>query len=216
MDCMNILTALVLRQRPLDGQAREELEDFCARHPYCQPAQLLLARNQQQLGEHPYGRAISRALAYSADRKRFQEMMSVPWEEFRLDPGPSPEEQLPGMEGMGCWQGLSSSDEDKQDGDARQTPLHVKKQQEIIDRFLQADPRIDPTKDGGSGEVLGEEFLEEPQDLISETLADILARQGQTEKAIGLYEKLNLKFPEKSSYFAQKIEALGKGGNNHK
>lgn len=42
----------------------------------------------------------------------------------------------------------------------------------------------------------------------SETLAEILAEQGKTEKAISVYEKLSLLHPEKSGYFASRIMKL--------
>jgi tetratricopeptide (TPR) repeat protein len=42
----------------------------------------------------------------------------------------------------------------------------------------------------------------------SETLALLLARQGQYTKAIRMYEKLGLLFPEKSRYFAAAIERI--------
>jgi hypothetical protein len=44
--------------------------------------------------------------------------------------------------------------------------------------------------------------------LVSEALADLLATQGHTERAIEMYEKLRLTIPEKSVFFAQKIKAL--------
>ncbi|HUR30600.1 MAG TPA: hypothetical protein VMZ69_04160 [Saprospiraceae bacterium] len=43
---------------------------------------------------------------------------------------------------------------------------------------------------------------------ISETLADLLAAQGYKEQAIDMYSELMAKYPEKSSFFAAKIEAL--------
>ncbi len=46
--------------------------------------------------------------------------------------------------------------------------------------------------------------------LASETLADLLARQGAFERAVKMYERLILIFPEKSTYFAAKIEQLKK------
>ena len=46
------------------------------------------------------------------------------------------------------------------------------------------------------------------QSVVSETLADLLAIQGYTDRAIAMYEALMRKFPEKSSFFAAKIKAL--------
>lgn len=46
--------------------------------------------------------------------------------------------------------------------------------------------------------------------IISENLADILANQGHESEALEMYRQLSLLFPEKSSYFAAKIEALKK------
>ena len=43
---------------------------------------------------------------------------------------------------------------------------------------------------------------------ISETFADLLAGQGYKEQAIEMYMKLMEKYPEKSGFFAAKIEAL--------
>ena len=50
----------------------------------------------------------------------------------------------------------------------------------------------------------------EEKDIISETLAELMAKQGYTEKAIEMYNRLSLLFPEKNTYFARKIEDLNK------
>ncbi len=55
---------------------------------------------------------------------------------------------------------------------------------------------------------LAAKSIEENNDLMSETLADLLAWQGNNKKAIEMYAKLCLQFPEKSDYFAAKIEKL--------
>jgi hypothetical protein len=44
--------------------------------------------------------------------------------------------------------------------------------------------------------------------LISEALAEILAKQGKKDKAISMYKKLSLRNPEKSPYFANLINEL--------
>ena len=48
----------------------------------------------------------------------------------------------------------------------------------------------------------------ESDELASETLAQLLERQGHYEQAIDMYERLSLIYPEKSSFFAGKIETL--------
>jgi hypothetical protein len=50
--------------------------------------------------------------------------------------------------------------------------------------------------------------ITDDENIISETLADLLVFQGQNSKAMKMYHALILKFPEKSIYFAKKIEAL--------
>ncbi|NJN34872.1 MAG: hypothetical protein HC817_12090 [Saprospiraceae bacterium] len=57
---------------------------------------------------------------------------------------------------------------------------------------------------------LAKNSLVKHDDMVSETLADMLAAQGNDEKAIEMYDRLSLIFPEKSNYFAAKIEKLRK------
>lgn len=46
--------------------------------------------------------------------------------------------------------------------------------------------------------------------IFSETLADLLASQGHKKQAVHMYEKMRLIYPEKSRFFAAKIEELNK------
>lgn len=48
----------------------------------------------------------------------------------------------------------------------------------------------------------------ESREVVTETMAEVLEKQGQTEKAIQLYIKLSFINPEKSAYFAAKIQHL--------
>lgn len=63
---------------------------------------------------------------------------------------------------------------------------------------------------GLSAQELAERSVAENKDVISETLARLLAKQGYRDKAINMYERLRLAFPEKSAYFAAEIEKLKK------
>ena len=46
------------------------------------------------------------------------------------------------------------------------------------------------------------------KDIVTETMAEVLAMQGMREKARAVYEKLSLLNPDKRAYFAAKIEQL--------
>jgi tetratricopeptide (TPR) repeat protein len=83
-------------------------------------------------------------------------------------------------------------------------------QAELIEKFIIANPRIEPHKDKSIGPAndLAWQFVEEEVGLVTETLARIYINQGYYSKAIDIYEKLSLKFPEKSSYFASQIEKV--------
>jgi hypothetical protein len=84
------------------------------------------------------------------------------------------------------------------------------RQLELIDKFIIANPRIEPQRDKVfvSNVDISKPFTEEGEGLVTETLAKIYVGQGYYSKAIDIYEKLSLKFPEKSSYFATQIEKV--------
>lgn len=48
------------------------------------------------------------------------------------------------------------------------------------------------------------------EELLSESLANVYAKQGKISKAIEMYQKLSLQNPEKNAYFATKIQNLQK------
>lgn len=89
----------------------------------------------------------------------------------------------------------------------------TKEQIEIIDQFIKAQPTItakprsEVTVAGDLTEVKNGEFAD---NVISETLVEILIRQGKKEKAIEVLKKLIWKFPQKKTYFAAQIEDLKK------
>lgn len=96
---------------------------------------------------------------------------------------------------------------------ASQTALEstVHKGDDIINAFLQSDPQISPPPlDKINTENKARKSAEDQNDLVSETLAAIYIEQMLYHKAIDTYEKLSLKFPEKSRYFADLIRSLEK------
>jgi hypothetical protein len=95
------------------------------------------------------------------------------------------------------------------DGDDRKV-YKKQLQAELIDKFIITNPRIEPVRDKTiqTVEDLSKPHIEEKEGFITETLARIYTNQGYYSKAIEIYEKLSLKFPEKSSYFASQIEKV--------
>jgi hypothetical protein len=89
----------------------------------------------------------------------------------------------------------------------------TKEQIEIIDQFIKAQPSItakprsEVAAAGDLTEIKNGEFAD---NVISETLVEILIRQGKKEKAIEVLKKLIWKFPQKKTYFAAQIEDLKK------
>ena len=83
-------------------------------------------------------------------------------------------------------------------------------QSELIDKFIFSNPRIEPQREktDNPNEDISRPYVEKTDGLVTETLAKIYVCQGYYSKAIDIYEKLSLKFPEKSSYFATQIEKV--------
>ena len=83
-------------------------------------------------------------------------------------------------------------------------------QSDLIDKFIIANPRIETNREKTnlSVEDISKPFIETERGFITETLARIYVNQGYYSKAIDIYEKLSLKFPEKSSYFVSQIEKV--------
>jgi hypothetical protein len=84
------------------------------------------------------------------------------------------------------------------------------RQDELIERFILTNPRIEQpaAKSDTPNEDISKPFVEGRDGLLTETLARIYTKQGYYSRAIDIYEKLSLKFPEKSGYFASQIEKV--------
>ena len=91
----------------------------------------------------------------------------------------------------------------------------------LIDQFLlkpkgafrkSQDEKAERTVDFVNPE---EQSLAESDEMITETLAKIYFDQKKYDKAQKAYEKLSLKYPEKSIYFASQIEKIVKLKDNN-
>jgi hypothetical protein len=86
---------------------------------------------------------------------------------------------------------------------------------DLIDKFIENSPKISPTKETTSIPTNIAKSVEEPTHLMTETLAKIYLEQKKYQRAIQAYEILILKYPEKSSFFADRIENIKKLQQNN-
>ena len=78
----------------------------------------------------------------------------------------------------------------------------------LIDKFIETNPKIQPIKQEGKPINLANTNNIQPESLMTETLARIYLEQKQYDKAIQAYKILSLKYPEKSGFFADQIRAI--------
>ena len=80
----------------------------------------------------------------------------------------------------------------------------------LIDAFINNNPKIQPKKSTLPTINLAERSEDEQQPLMTETLARIYLEQKNYDKAITAYKILSLNYPEKSSLFADQIQVIRK------
>ena len=210
---------LITGRRQTDSSVVAYLERLVSQYPYCQAGQMLYAKALQQSAVAAFDQQMHRAMAAAPDRRHFRFMLYGQTEPDRVDQQEHDPEEL-------IYQGSAAEAEGYNEdtrygkrsepgaGTASAGKAEQKnRQQAIIDRFLRKNPRIEARKDEIPDGEMAPESLEDHPELISETLAEIHTRQGKTDRAIEIYKKLSLKFPEKSSYFAKKIESIERKTN---
>ena len=131
---------------------------------------------------------------------------------FYMDPGFSVSDQsdlleldIEGEQNASSVESLKESSGIVKEANSRQQI-----QSQLIDNFIIANPRIEPVREKSNlpfDDILKPD-IEDERGLVTETLARIYINQEYYSKAIDIYERLSLKFPEKSSYFASQIEKV--------
>ena len=79
---------------------------------------------------------------------------------------------------------------------------------DLIDKFIETNPKMPAIIKENSTQDLASSHILKPESLMTETLARIYLEQNNYEKAIQAYKILSLKYPEKSGFFADQIQAI--------
>lgn len=90
--------------------------------------------------------------------------------------------------------------------EAPKTISHI----ELIDKFISSKPKISPAKKTVSVKNLTQDKSFNSDELMTETLAKVYLEQKNYKKAIQAYRVLSLKYPEKNSFFADRISDIEK------
>jgi len=97
---------------------------------------------------------------------------------------------------------------DKKSSEVDKDPtMPITKKFELIDKFLESNPKIIPSKEVSTIKLVQNDDLHH-DGFMTETLARIYVEQKNYDKAIQSYKILSLKYPEKSGFFADQIKAV--------
>ncbi|MFO8086432.1 MAG: hypothetical protein R6T91_01325 [Bacteroidales bacterium] len=213
----------------LDEGQKETLHRLVKQYPFCSSLHMLWVKTLKNLQHQDFEKELQHSSAFVHDRDRLSFLVNenhkginekiepeAP-EAKHAKPMSNPEkealiqERLRQIEKEQQYQQHSGSTPKQQDEAIKkpQKEQSVNKDK-LIDRFIQNAPRIEAVEDADfSQEVkIADDSLKQKDEFVSETLARIYERQNKTKKAIEIYEKLSLKFPEKKRYFANLIDEL--------
>lgn len=188
----------------LDENSLNRLEEMVEEYPYFPIIRMLYLRNLKNIFSHKFEEELQRHAVFIPDRKVLYMFING------CSPDGVPEINRSEMDDVSKTIAQNSTifDIEREYGSLRV----VSKETDLIDRFIQSNPTIIPKDKPVAEGRISKKSQKKPLDegLITETLADIYEKQGLFYEALAAYEKLSLKFPEKNSYFASRIEKIKK------
>ena len=179
------------------------LSDITLSYPYCQNAQILLCKALHDSNSIKFKSQLKKAASHSANRSLLFEILH----ENKNELASKQENKINYKKNeysFSEWISIIQTKKIDRSG--------KKSNNEIINLFLEKKPTI--TKKSKRKFYKASEnaktSIQENNEIISETLAKVYTRQEHYEKAISIYKKLSLKYPQKSIYFADQINLINK------
>jgi len=188
------------------------LHDLVQLYPYFQAAYAMLAKAAYDQGHPSATQALQQAAVYATDRTHLRAMLeNTPPFAAPVPEAPQEEAVTPQARGYDYVNSYIKTIQQK----AHHTITNEKSLSQLasIEAFLQksTDFKRNPMQ-STSHESFQVDLTHESTSfndaLATESLAQVLWHQGKVQRALFIYEKLVLKFPEKKAYFTSCIAAI--------
>ena len=193
--------------------------------PYFTSMQLLFAKGLYNIDSISYNRQLRKAAAYAGNRellfrlitenvkktewipkikiepKKTEKKEKIQTPERELEIGKPLEFTEKETHSFAEWLALTKT---------KKIDRTEAKEKNIIDKFIETETIISKPKREKFFSPMrsAKESLIENDEIVTETLARVYLEQTHYDKAIAAYEKLSLKFPQKSSFFANQIKLI--------
>ena len=202
-----------------------ELNNLCLEYPYCASLHKLRLKALKQVGSEKYNNELKMTAAITGNRNLlfeyitqdsfkliknevFKQLVTKPKEILQI--GKPLKFDKSEKHSFNEWLKLTHFKPiDRNNNLNENTKLKPSEKTTKIVNFITASKNKElPKKEFFSPTITALESLTENNNLMTETLAKVYLEQGHYEKAINAYEILSLKYPQKSSLFANQIKAI--------
>lgn len=221
---MNTENLIFLIENPekIGNNHLQNLEKITDEFPFFSAPQQLLAKGLLNTESFRYNRQLKRAAVYSANRKLLFKLITenkvVVLENIKTELPKIVKEKTITEEKLEIGKPLEFDETEEHSFSEWLALTKVKKinreeikenPNDLIDKFIDTKPIMKAEKiKFFSPTETAKTSLIENDELVTETLARVYLEQQHFDKAISAYKKLSLKYPEKSSLFADQINLI--------
>ena len=188
----NSFSRIIKNFDPKDEKQTLELKKILNSYPYFQSVSAYLLKTLKIQEKESFNELLPRTALLSYDRKTLRDWL------FNSEEIDTPDNSKVEKYSFLDWFDIINDEVPK-----------VEKKLDLIDEFIKNSPKIEFSKDEKSeNEIIIDTKIKD--ELITETLAKIYVTQKKFNKAIKAYDILSLKYPKKSSFFADQINYIKK------